>query len=217
VVSEPIQPQPDAERRVQRTIYPLWQPTDWAPRQRRLALAGQLLLALACGWLTYTLVVWGRSGAPTVDSSRQLGMTLLCLGATLLTTAYWYAQCHACNVGSSEAGRLAAAAALLPLEGGVALLALAAQGVHVVVHVVVQPIVEHADAPHDGAAAEGDEQIMICVREERIFLRLQPFFFGEAQWRDPVRIVAVAAVGVVDESAQVATRRHGTHVGHAMS
>lgn len=96
------------------------EPTDWVPLQRRMALAGLLGLALGCGVLSVTLLVWGRRAAPARTTLLPLGLTLLCLGTTLLAATYWYALRHASTLHDGHAGRAMAAMWLLWLEGLVA-------------------------------------------------------------------------------------------------
>lgn len=84
-------------------LYPVWEPTDWTPRQRATAIGALLLLTLACGSLCGVLLVWG-TGSQARHSVVPLGMSLLCLVAAVLSTVFWYAYAHAHNSVSANHG-----------------------------------------------------------------------------------------------------------------
>src|SRR5207249_283349 len=73
----------------------------------------------------------------------------------------------------------------------------------VAVRLVVQPIVNRRDAAHDLAAAPGEQQLDVRVREKRILLRREPLAFRHPQRRNPVRIACVDLVGVIDEPVKL--------------
>jgi hypothetical protein len=79
----------------------VWLPTDWTPRQRVTALISLIFLAFACAMTACTIVFWGR-GPLALDTFIPIGVTLLTLGATLLTSVYWYAYRHAHNTTGNE-------------------------------------------------------------------------------------------------------------------
>ena len=79
---------------------------------------------------------------------------------------------------------------------------------------VVQAIVNRQHAADDAAVLKREEQLDIGVREERVLLRREPLALGDAQRRDPMRIVTVAIVGVVDEPAEIAPVGDADYVDH---
>ena len=95
-------------------VYPLWEPTDWTPRQRMAAISALLLLALACGLIAGAFGRWGI-GPLALETFIPLGMTLLCLGALLLSYVfayrYWHSSAHSSDhTPAALAGFLALAA-----------------------------------------------------------------------------------------------------------
>jgi len=76
-------------------------------------------------------------------------------------------------------------------------------------HLVVQAIVDGRDAAGDVVAPPREQQLDLRVREERILCRREALVLAETQRRDPMRIVRVALVRVIDEPAEVAAAAHG--------
>ena len=116
--------------------------------------------------------------------------------------------------------RSGAAARLRPFLGrrqhgprgfGVLGLEEAEHGRVVAVPLVVQAIVDRPDPAGDPAAAPGEEELDVGMREERVLRRLQALVLRQAQRRNPVRIAGVAVVGVVDESAELGTAADGSN------
>src|SRR2546428_13065836 len=54
-----------------------------------------------------------------------------------------------------------------------------------------------------------EHQLDLLVPEERILCRREALVLAETQRRDPMRIVRVALVRVIDEPAEVAAAAHG--------
>src|SRR5262249_6190588 len=88
----------------------------------------------------------------------------------------------------------------------------------VLILLLVQAIVDGADAADDAAVALGEKQLDLRVLEEWILALGQPLALADPQRRHPVRIVRVALVGIVDESREIAPaddRRDRDRGGHA--
>jgi len=76
----------------------------------------------------------------------------------------------------------------------------------VLVHFLMQAIVDRRDATDDTALAHREQELDISVCEERVCSGREAFALGHAQRRDPMWIEAVPRVRVVDESAEIALR-----------
>ncbi len=121
MISDPAEGPSDVEQ-----TYPLWEPTDWTPRQRTAAICALVLLALTYGLLAVTSAHWGT--APLAQNALiPIGLTLLCPGTTLLTYVYWYAYKHGHNSVGDHASSAMTAYVMLVLAGLVALVTLALQ------------------------------------------------------------------------------------------
>lgn len=81
--------------------YSEWKPTDWTPRQRTAGLISLIILTFACAMTACSLTLWG-TGPLALNTLIPLGVTLLTLGATLLTSVFWYAYRHARNTIGNE-------------------------------------------------------------------------------------------------------------------
>ncbi len=89
-----------SDQREQFASFPEWKMTDWTPRQRAAAIVALLILGGSCALIAWAFAQWG-DGPPTWDTYAPIGMTLYCVGTTLLAYTYWYAYKHA-HYGATE-------------------------------------------------------------------------------------------------------------------
>ncbi len=105
---------------------PVWKLTDWTAWQRNRAVAGQLLIAIACGLLAWSLAHWWSTPL-AATTGGPIAVTLLCLGIALLQAAYWYRYLLATNCVGQRVVQMEALVNLMGLAALVALLTLGLQ------------------------------------------------------------------------------------------
>lgn len=106
--------------------YPGWEPTQWTPRQRTVALRSFLMLMFAYGFLAATLAIWGT--APLAQNTLiPIGMIVVCLGTALLTSVFWYSYRHGHNSVGEHATTGSGIYGMLIFEAFVSLVTLALQ------------------------------------------------------------------------------------------
>ncbi len=104
--------------------YPGWEPTQWTPRQRTVALRSFLMLMFAYGFLAATLAIWGT--APLAQNTLiPIGMIVVCLGTALLTSVFWYSYRHGHNSVGEHATTGSGIYGMLIFEAFVSLVTLA--------------------------------------------------------------------------------------------
>ena len=79
---------------------------------------------------------------------------------------------------------------------------------------VVVVVVYERYAAHGAAAAARQEELPAGVLPERVLALVQQFLLRHAQRRHPVGVVAVLAVRVVDELAELCPRADALYVDH---
>lgn len=112
------------EQSAQDEVYPPWEPTDWTPRQRTVAIVSLLLLAFSCALIAGALARWGT------DLIAQMiyvpiGMTLFTVSIALLASVYWYGRKHAYNSVGENAATTSGPYFMLYLVGVVGVVSLA--------------------------------------------------------------------------------------------
>lgn len=79
-----------------RHLHPVWQPTDWTPRQRTQVVGSLFMLASAYLILGVALALGGK-GTVIRSILLPVGLTYVCLCAGRLASVYWYPYKHGLN------------------------------------------------------------------------------------------------------------------------
>lgn len=76
-------------------VYPVWQTTDWTPRQRTRAIFSLLLLAVSCALIALIRILLGTGYL--AERFFPLAFALFALSLALLGAVFWYPYYHAQN------------------------------------------------------------------------------------------------------------------------